>query len=222
MLRPMSRKQLTVKQHAFLQYLAEHVRKQKVWPTYREIVDHFGYRSPNSVTQNLQALAKKGYLMRDQHGYRLVGQRAGLQVGGFPVQGTVEDGTFEVSLSINELTLKDLFPDLDRTFAVQLSGHAARGVEAEDGDYVLLADGEVGNGEMAAVIHDGDVAVCRLFHTDGGTRLQHTDGSEAFVPEDEIEILGRYAGHINRRGLFRLPGAGMPERSYDLAAASST
>lgn len=218
----MSRKQLTVKQHAFLQYLAEHVRKQKVWPTYREIVDHFGYRSPNSVTQNLQALAKKGYLMRDQHGYRLVGQRAGLPAGGFPVQGTVEGGTFEVSLSINELTLKDLFPDLDKTFAVQLAGHSARGVEAGDGDYVLIADGEVESGEMAAVIYDGGVAVCRLFHTDSGARLQHTDGSEAFVPEDELEILGRYAGYINRRGLFRLPNPAMVERSFDPAMVSST
>lgn len=218
----MSRKQLTSKQHSFLQYLADHVRKQKVWPTYREIVDHFGYRSPNSVTQNLQALAKKGYLMRDQHGYRLVGQRAGLQAGGFPVQGTVEDGTFEVSLSINELTLKDLFPDLDKTFAVHLSGQGARGVDAGDGDYVLLADGSVEDGDMAAVLHDGDVAVCRLFHNEGGVRLQHTDGSEDFVNDDDLRILGRYAGHINRRGLFRLPGNGALNHRLDPATVSST
>src|SRR5690554_5610360 len=111
----MSRKQLTSKQHSFLQFLAEHVRKKKVWPTYREIVDHFGYRSPNSVTQNLQALAKKGYLVRDQNGYRLLGQRSGLAGGGFPVQGAVENGAYEVSLSVDEVTLKDLFPELDRT-----------------------------------------------------------------------------------------------------------
>lgn len=218
----MSRKQLTSKQHSFLQYLADHVRKQKVWPTYREIVDHFGYRSPNSVTQNLQALAKKGYLMRDQHGYRLVGQRAGLQAGGFPVQGTVEDGAFEVSLSINELTLKDLFPELDKTFAVHLSGQEARGVDAGDGDYVLLADGSVEDGDMAAVLHEGDVAVCRLFHNEGGVRLQHTDGSEEFVSDDDLRILGRYAGHINRRGLFRLPGSGVLNHRLDMATVSST
>lgn len=218
----MSRKQLTLKQHSFLQYLADHVRKQKVWPTYREIVEHFGYRSPNSVTQNLQALAKKGYLMRDQHGYRLVGQRAGLQVGGFPVQGTVTDDGFEVSLSINEITLKDLFPDLDKTFAVRLEGTAARGVDASDGDYVLLGDGDVGDGTMAAVLQGGTVAVCRLFHAERGVRLQHTDGAEEFVAEDDVRILGRYAGHINRRGLFRLPAGSYAEHDYDAATVSST
>lgn len=218
----MSRKQLTVKQHSFLQYLADHVRKQKVWPTYREIVDHFGYRSPNSVTQNLQALAKKGYLMRDQHGYRLVGQRNGLQASGFPIQGTLEDGEFEVSLSINEITLRDLFPDLDKTFAVRLSDQSARGVDAEDGDFVLLADGGVEDGQMAAVVHEGDLAVCRLFHVEGGVRLQHTDGTEAFHGENEVRILGRYAGHINRRGLFRLPATEPLSYHLDAATVSST
>ncbi len=40
----MSRRQLTHKQHAFLEFLKAHVREQKVWPTYREIVDPFNYR----------------------------------------------------------------------------------------------------------------------------------------------------------------------------------
>src|SRR5690606_32907043 len=136
----MSRKQLTSKQHAFLQFLAEHVRRHKVWPTYREIVDHFGYRSPNSVTQNLQALTKKGYLLRDQHGYRIFGQRSGLPGQGLPVQGTVEKGTYAVNLSLDELTLKDLVPDLDRTFAVEISDTSAQGLGMDAGDFVLMTD----------------------------------------------------------------------------------
>ena len=68
----MSRRQLTQKQHSFLEYLREHVETHKVWPTYREIADHFAYRSPNSVTQNLQALSRKGFLQRDRNGYALV------------------------------------------------------------------------------------------------------------------------------------------------------
>ena len=58
----MSRRQLTSKQHAFLQYVRSYIRDNDVWPTYREIVDFFDFRSPNSVTQNLQALHKKGFL----------------------------------------------------------------------------------------------------------------------------------------------------------------
>lgn len=218
----MSRKQLTSKQHTFLQFLAEHVRKQKVWPTYREIVDHFGYRSPNSVTQNLQALAKKGYLTRDQNGYRLIGQRAGIQSGGFPVQGTLEDGTFEISLSIDEITLKDLFPELDQTFAVRLSDQETRGITLDGDGYLLLQDAEVADGEMAAVLHHGALAVCRVFHDAGRLRLLHEDGTETSLDTDhkDVHLLGRYAGHINQRGLFRSPATALLE--YELSGAAVT
>ncbi len=219
----MSRKQLTSKQHSFLQFLAEHVRKQKVWPTYREIVDYFGYRSPNSVTQNLQALAKKGYLTRDQNGYRLVGQRAGIHSGGFPVQGTVEDGTFEISLSVDEITLKDLFPELDKTFAVRLTDQTARGINVDGGGYLLLQEAEVGDGEMAAVLYGGSLDVCRVYRTEGKFRLLHHDGTETSVSDGhkEFQLLGRYAGHINQSGLFRSPAAALAERSLSTASVTA-
>lgn len=220
----MSRKQLTSKQHTFLQFLAEHVRKQKVWPTYREIVDHFGYRSPNSVTQNLQALAKKGYLTRDQNGYRLIGQRAGIQSGGFPIQGTVEDGTFEVSLSIDEITLKDLFPELDQTFAVRLADQDTQGISVEGDSYLLLQDVDIDDCEMAAVLHDGALAIGRVFRDADGLRLLHDDGTETAFDDDrdDVQFLGRYAGHINRRGLFRSPTAGVVDYDFDDATVTTT
>jgi repressor LexA len=219
----MSRKQLTAKQHSFLQFLAEHVRKQKVWPTYREIVDHFGYRSPNSVTQNLQALAKKGYLTRDQNGYRLIGQRRGLPSSGFPVQGTVEDGTFEISLSINEITLKDLFPELDDTFAVRLENQQAQGVDLGEGGYLLLQDDDIAEGDMAAVLHDGTLAVGRIFRDDGRLRLLHEDGSQTtWNSRKEIEPLGRYVGHINQHGLFRSPTANVLDYAFDEVTVTTT
>ena len=70
----MSRRKLTAKQHAFLEYIKSYVRENGIWPTYREIIEVFDYRSPNSVTQNLQALYKKNYLRRDQDGYHLIAQ----------------------------------------------------------------------------------------------------------------------------------------------------
>jgi repressor LexA len=71
----MTRRQLTPKQTAFFRYVQTFVdRNGGAWPTYRELVDYFGYRSPNSVTQNLQALVRKGVLERDGEGYRIPGQ----------------------------------------------------------------------------------------------------------------------------------------------------
>ncbi len=202
----MSRKQLTSKQHTFLQFLAEHVRKQKVWPTYREIVDEFGYRSPNSVTQNLQALAKKGYLTRDQNGYRLVGQRTGVQPGGFPIQGVIGDGVFEISLNIEEITLKDLYPDLDKTFAVRLDNQDVPDIADLDDGYLLLQEGTLGSGEVSAVLREGTVQLCRIHRREPLLCLQYLDGTEVQMAEGSFTLLGHYVGHISRYGLFHAPG----------------
>ena len=55
---------LTRKQQEFFNYIVEYKKEHDVWPTYREIAEHFDYRSPNSVTQNIQALLKKGFLIK--------------------------------------------------------------------------------------------------------------------------------------------------------------
>ena len=57
---------LTRKQHEFFDYIVEYKKEYDIWPTYREIADHFGFKSPNSVTQNIQALLKKGYLVKGE------------------------------------------------------------------------------------------------------------------------------------------------------------
>ena len=92
----MSRKQLTSKQHAFLAYLRKFIEENDVWPTYREIVDYFGYRSPNSVTQNLQALYKKGFLSRTQDGYELPEQaKKNWKPMGIPIKGIISAGRLQ-------------------------------------------------------------------------------------------------------------------------------
>ena len=51
---------LTRKQAAVLNFIVEHQRKHGYQPSYREIRDHFGFASLNSVT----ALENKGLLKR--------------------------------------------------------------------------------------------------------------------------------------------------------------
>ncbi|HEX8299118.1 MAG TPA: repressor LexA, partial [Rubricoccaceae bacterium] len=103
----MSRRHLTGKQNAFLEFLQAHVQQHRIWPTYREIVDHFEYRSPNSVTQNLQALSRKGFLERDRSGYRLV-DRSGRD-GTIAVRGTLGRNGVDAAEPADRLSLAVLF-----------------------------------------------------------------------------------------------------------------
>ncbi len=210
----MSRKHLTSKQHSFLKYLKDYVKDNGVWPTYRELVDEFGYRSPNSVTQNLQALFKKGFLTRDDDdGYQLadmITASVSSQMAGIPIRGIITAGFLQeaVEANLGTITLETLFPKLDRMFAIRVSGQSMIGADINDGDYVLLIDDDIPNGGIGAVLYDGETSLKRIYQEKDGLRLEpaNDDYPDVYIKPDvfeEVKILGRYVGHVNRDGIYK-------------------
>ena len=209
----MSRKHLTSKQHSFLKYLKDYVKDNGVWPTYRELVDEFGYRSPNSVTQNLQALFKKGFLVRDDEGYQLSDMMTSavpVQASGIPIRGIITAGLLQEAVEANmgTITLETLFPKLDRMFAIRVSGQSMIGADINDGDYVLLIDDDIPNGGIGAVLYNGETSLKRIYQEAEGLRLEpaNDDYPDVYIKPDvfeEVNILGRYIGHVNRDGIYK-------------------
>jgi len=205
----MSRRKLTAKQYAFLDYIKRYVREQEIWPTYREIIEEFGYRSPNSVTQNLQALHKKKFLQRTQDGYDLIPQDDEVPYG-IPIQGIISAGQLQeaVEANLGTITLEMLFPNLHRIFAIRVSGQSMKGAEIYDGDYVLLIDDDIPNGGIGAVLYDGETSLKRIFIDDKGLRLEpaNPEYDDIRIEPDvfeEVRVLGRYVGHVNKNGIFK-------------------
>ncbi len=196
----MSRRQLTGKQNAFLEFLQGHVREHRVWPTYREIVDHFEYRSPNSVTQNLHALSRKGFLERDRNGYRLV-DRSGRD-GSIAVRGAL--GRSGVREATGRLSLAALFADLDGLHALRLDETVQRSLsDLDEAQYVLVDEGAVHEGDTAVVLDGGTVVLARV---GAGGALDLDDASPGAV------VVGRFAGHAGPYGIVRHgpPAPAMP------------
>lgn len=204
----MSRRKLTAKQYAFLEYVKQFVREQSIWPTYREIIDEFGYRSPNSVTQNLQALHKKNFLRRDQDGYHLVAQDG--ERRGIPIRGLVSAGQLQEAIEANlgTITLETLFPNLDRIFAIRVAGQSMKGADIHDGDYVLLIDDDIPNGGIGAVLYNGETSLKRIYTDENGLRLEpaNPEYDDIYIEPDvfeEVRVLGRYVGHVNKNGIYK-------------------
>ena len=208
----MSRRKLTAKQYAFLEYVKHFVREQSIWPTYREIIDEFGYRSPNSVTQNLQALHKKNFLRRDQDGYHLVLQDD--ERHGIPIRGLVSAGQLQEAIEANlgTITLETLFPNLDRIFAIRVAGQSMKGADIHDGDYVLLIDDDIPNGGIGAVLYNGETSLKRIYTDENGLRLEpaNPEYDNIYIEPDvfeEVRVLGRYVGHVNKNGIYKRPAS---------------
>lgn len=195
----MSRRQLTHKQHAFLEYLREHVDNHKIWPTYREIADHFEYRSPNSVTQNLQALSRKGFLQRGKNGYALIEQAS--REGSVRVRGTLRGGQIEPAPS-DRLSLATLFPDFTGLQALELDDTTDRTGELGNARYVFVAEGEAPEGDTVVVVDGQRLSLGRVGA--GGS----IEADEPFVSP---QVLGRYAGHAGPYGIVRPTASAVTE-----------
>jgi repressor LexA len=209
----MPRRQLTQKQYEFLHYLRDYVTENDgIWPTYREMVEHFQYRSPNSVTQNIQALYKKGYLERDGDMYRIVGMEQ--DTHGISVRGLISAGRLQEAVEerLGSITLDMIFPERDRMFALRISGRSMQGANLHDGDYVLLIDDDIPQGGIGAVLYDGETSLKRVFQDGNGLRLEpcNDEYEPIYISPDifeEVRILGRYVGHVNQNGIHRRQAA---------------
>tara|TARA_R110002096_G_scaffold326134_7_gene520127 strand:- start:23491 stop:24147 length:657 start_codon:yes stop_codon:yes gene_type:complete len=207
---------LTRKQQEFFNFILEYKKEYDVWPTYREIADHFGFKSPNSVTQNIQALLKKGYLVkRNDEEYDLAPtQKDSLfdqdNEPGIPVRGLIAAGFLQeaVEADLGSITLATLFPNLDKIFALRVSGFSMKDVDIYDGDFVLLMDTDVQNGDIGAVLYNGETSLKKIFWDDNGLRLEAANEAydDIIIEPDvfeEVRIIGKYIGHVNRQGFHR-------------------
>jgi len=207
----MSRRKLTTKQQEFLQFLIDYVKERDEWPSYSVIMDHFGYQSPHSVTQNLKALNKKGHLRRRPGDISAHESRYCLAVrhqsdeGNIPVKGVISAGTLEEAIEVNmgSITLDYIFPDLDRIFALRVAGDSMQGTGIQDGDYVLLMDDDIPEGGIGAVLYNGETSLKRVYHdADKGLRLEpaNPDYDDIHIEPDvfeEVNVIGRYVGHLS-------------------------
>jgi len=207
---------LTRKQQEFFSYIVDYKKEYDVWPTYREIAEHFGYRSPNSVTQNIQALLKKGYLVKkNDEEYDLPPEKkeqfgSTFHEEGIPVRGLIAAGLLQeaVEADLGSITMSTLFPNLDKLFALRVSGFSMKDADIYDGDFVLLMDTELNNGEIGAVLYNGETTLKHIYWDENGLRLEaaNEDYDDIFIAPDvfeEVRIIGKYIGHVNRQGFQR-------------------
>jgi len=206
--------QLTRKQKEFFDYIIDYKNEHDVWPTYREIAEEFNYKSPNSVTQNIQALLKKGYLVRDDDEYDIHPDHSNLLTQenqpGIPVRGLIAAGYLQeaVESDLGNITLETLFPNIESLFALRVSGMSMKDVGIFDGDFVLLMDSDVKDGDIGAVLYNGETSLKKIYYDKNGLRLEpaNEEYSEITIEPDvfeEVRIIGKYIGHVNKTGIHR-------------------
>lgn len=210
----MDHRQLTKKQLEFFHFIHDYRKTNGIWPTYREISDALDFKSPNSVTQNIKALIKKGVLHKSaEFEYELTDNAYDHfepEEEGIPVRGVIAAGYLQeaVEANLGYITLQTLFPGINKMFALRVSGMSMKNAGIYDGDFVLLADDDINDGDIGAVLYNGETSLKRVYFDKNGLRLEPANDqfSNIVIEPDifeEVRVLGKYVGHVNRSGMYK-------------------
>ena len=191
---------LPLKQRAVLDFIKEKKRREGVSPTYREIANHFGYKSPKAATDHVRALEEKGLLRC--HGGRSRGIE--LLISGkdsfvisIPVLSDIPAGQprTQTEYEHGEINIDPAILGINaehRLFALTANGDSMEGRAIYDGDWVI-ADGDIQSkeGDIVVALIDGESTLKTLAKTEGNYYLKSENPiHQDYIPLDEMIVQG--------------------------------
>ena len=209
-------KKLTDRQRLVLEFIVKSLNTRGYPPTIREIGEHMQIRSTNGVNDHLKALERKGYLVRDQSKSRALrplfysdgspieaNNYSASQVQSVPLVGRIAAGNPIDAIQHAEDTItlgEGLLGKGKEVFALRVKGESMIEDGILDGDIIFInRQQDAVQGEIAAVMVDGEATVKRFFREGERVRLQPANAtmSPIYINHDEFrdtQILGRVIG----------------------------
>ncbi|QOC21636.1 transcriptional repressor LexA [Wenzhouxiangella sp. AB-CW3] len=202
--------ELTARQREILAFIEQRMDQDGMPPTRAEIVDHFGFASPNAAQCHLRALAARGAIeLRPGTARGIVPVRSGRPTVRdaltLPVIGRVAAGSPLLAVENREDEVRvdpGLFqprPD----YLLRVQGNSMTGAGIEDGDLLVVhRTPEARSGQIVVARIDNEVTVKRLQRRGRGIRLQaeNPDYDDLRVTQvHDIAIEGLAVGVIRKQ-----------------------
>ncbi len=202
---------LTARQRQVLQLIRRHLSEQGAPPTIRELREGLSLKSLRGVTVHLDALVRKGYIVRSRQarGIRLT-RRDGPAAAPvtpipylIPVLGRIAAGQpmlVEAQAAEERIAVDPRWVPGPGCFSVRVHGDSMVNAGIHSGDYaVVRPQPDADNGQIVAVLIEGEATVKRFYRERGGRiRLQPENPAVDPIflsPKDRsIRILGRVVG----------------------------
>lgn len=193
---------LTEKQEAVLKYIEQYQMQFGKSPTLREMREHFGVSSDNSILKHLKALEEKGYLQKDDtpRGIGLLNSvkeklEAVSNVVRIPLLGTIPAGgpIFSEEHIIDYFEVgNDLLKKPQGSFALRVTGLSMINAGILEGDFVV-ANREITakDGDIVVALVDGKNTVKRFRKKDHQTWLEAENPDYSDIhPDEYLEVQG--------------------------------
>ena len=196
--------QLTERQREIYDFIKEKIESRGYGPTVREIGNAFHIMSPNGVMCHLNALVKKGLILRQGRSARAIQlvdhHRPG--VTELPLMGAVAAGQpIQAVASDDRLNLGALFAGRDH-YALKVRGQSMIEDHIDDGDFVVIRRQDTAeNGERVVAMIDNEVTLKRYYREKDKIRLEPANGSMEPILVDsskDARILGVLVGVMRK------------------------
>ena len=194
---------LTFKQQRVLNVVRDYLSQENMSPTLEQLRSALGFSSLRTVTQYLDILERKGYIVRRKNAARNIELRnvdGGWGTVSIPVIANV--GCDDLSVFAQQEA--DEFLEVDKRIvdeedgdivAVRAIGDSMNDAGINTGDYVLIRfTDHVENGDRVAAIVNDMVTVKRLEKRDGMTILWPQSKDPKFKPiilKEDFKIAGK-------------------------------
>ncbi|XVQ09093.1 transcriptional repressor LexA [Spirillospora sp. CA-255316] len=221
---PMDESGLTQRQRMVLEVIRDSVQRRGYPPSMREIGEAVGLTSTSSVSHQLRALQRKGYLRRDPNRPRAVEVRV---PGTTPVR--TEDEAYEAAAAdtsssrpapayvplvgriaaggpiLAEEAVEDVFTLPKQLvgegthFLLKVTGDSMIEAAIADGDWVVVRQQPVAEqGDIVAAMIDGEATVKTFKRRDGHIWLMPQNPAYEPIPGDEASVLGRVVAVLRK------------------------
>jgi len=215
---------LTARQRRVLETIRDSVERRGYPPSMREIGEAAGLASPSSVSHQLAALERKGFLRRDPHRPRAIevmspdapaaptrepasaedptGSGDARPTPSYvPVVGRIAAG----GPILAEEAVEDVFPlprqlvGEGQLFLLKVVGDSMVDAAICDGDWVVVRQQQTAeNGDIVAAMLDGEATVKTFKRRDGHVWLMPHNPAFEPIPGDDATVLGRVQAVLRR------------------------
>lgn len=201
-------KDLTLRQQEVLGYIQVHMRDQGTWPSFREIEQHFGFRSTNAVMGHIRALEKKGYISRVPGQARTFRINLALadeekpasatDVVDIPIYGHITAGYPDGVEPAGEIGRLQIDVDTAgirrnrRCFALKVRGESMIDAGILDGDTVIIEQSPPRHHDIVAALIDGETTLKRFISLPGKAPYLKAENRNypALYPVGELVVQG--------------------------------
>jgi len=192
---------LTEKQEAVLKFIEDYQLSHGKSPTIREMREHFGVSSDNSILKHLRALTEKGFIEKDDtpRGIKLLTaikeKLAGTGGISLPVLGEIPAGGPVLSEEYIKTWMEvggDIADNAEDFFLLEVSGNSMIEAGIFEGDLVVVdKNKEAKHEDVVVALIDGDNTLKRYIKEGNKVYLKAENKEYSDIyPENDLSVQG--------------------------------